>query len=197
MNRRFFLIGLTLLLVACQSKDQKKYISIPSLIETQIAHVDSSLYSITKYIYSGTDTIPSDTVYIRREEFREEAAEFLAILDLSLSKNAKRFKEESRYDELLKRVILTYLPLDANNEEWQKEEIMIKPDPATGDKVTAIIASKVRNNRNGLLQLEMLWLLDRSFQITRTSQLPGEPPVVTTAKVIWNDHNDYDAGTVQ
>jgi len=197
MNRRFFLIGLTLLLVACQSKDQKKYISIPSLIETQIAHVDSSLYSITKYIYSGTDTIPSDTVYIRREEFREEAAEFLAILDLSLSKNAKRFKEESRYDELLKRVILTYLPLDANNEEWQKEEIMIKPEPATGDKVTAIIASKVRNNRNGLLQLEMLWLLDRSFQITRTSQLPGEPPVVTTAKVIWNDHNDYDAGTVQ
>jgi hypothetical protein len=197
MNRRFFLIGLTLLLLACQSKDQKKYISIPSLIETQIAHVDSSLYSITKYIYSGTDTIPSDTVYIRREEFREEAAEFLAILDLSLSKNAKRFKEESRYDELLKRVILTYLPLDANNEEWQKEEIMIKPDPATGDKVTAIIASKVRNNRNGLLQLEMLWLLDRSFQITRTSQLPGEPPVVTTAKVIWNDHNDYDAGTVQ
>lgn len=197
MNRLFFLIGVMLFLVACQSKDQKKYISIPSLVEAQVSHVDSSLYSITKYIYKGTDTIPADTVYIRREEFRQEAAEFLDILDLSLSKNANRFKEESRYDELLERVILTYLPLDANNEEWQKEEIMVKPDPATGDKVTTIIASKVRNDRNGLLQLEMLWLLDRSFQITRTSQLPGEQPVVTTAKVIWNDYNDYDTGTVQ
>ncbi|NDB53803.1 MAG: hypothetical protein EB025_06965 [Chitinophagaceae bacterium] len=197
MKRLFFLIGVMLFLVACQSKDQKKYISIPSLVEAQVAHVDSSLYSITKYIYKGTDTIPADTVYIRREEFRQEAAEFLDILDLSLSKNANRFKEESRYDELLERVILTYLPLDANNEEWQKEEIMVKPDPATGDKVTTIIASKVRNNRNGLLQLEMLWLLDRSFQITRTSQLPGEQSVITTAKVIWNDYNDYDAGTVQ
>lgn len=197
MNRLFFLIGVALILVACQSKDQKRYISIPSMIEAQVVHVDSSLYSITKYIYKGTDTIPSDTFYIRREEFRQEAAAFLEILDLSLSKNAKRFKEESRYDELLDRVILTYLPLNANNEEWQKEEIMVKPDPATGDKVTTIIASKVRNNRNGLIHLEMLWLLDRSFQITRTSQLPGEQSVVTTAKVIWNDHNDYDARTVQ
>ncbi|MFM2116913.1 MAG: hypothetical protein RL316_103, partial [Bacteroidota bacterium] len=84
MKRLFFLIGVMLFLVACQSKDQKKYISIPSLVEAQVSHVDSSLYSITKYIYKGTDTIPADTVYIRREEFRQEAAEFLDILDLSL-----------------------------------------------------------------------------------------------------------------
>jgi hypothetical protein len=184
-----FLLLLTsvLLLVACQSTNQKKYVSIPSLIEAQVEKVDSSLYSITKYIYNGLDTIPTDTFYIRREEFRQEANEFLEILDLSLAKHANRFKEESRYDDLLKKVILTYTPLKPAQEDWQKEEIMIKPDLATGDKVTTILASKIRNNRNGLLELNLLWVMDERFQVIKTTQLPGEKPVVTTYKVIWNE----------
>lgn len=180
---------LFLILIACQSTPSKKYISIPSLIQEQVAHVDTSLYSITKYVYQGTDTLPSDTIYIPREEFKKAAADFLAILDLSIPSNARRFKEENRYDPLLERVILTYTPIKPNEEDWQKQEVMVKPDPATGDKVTTIIASKVQNNRNGLIQVEMLWLFDRSFQVTQTTQAPGKEPVITTYKVSWNDHS--------
>lgn len=182
-------ILLLLVLTACQSTPAKKYISIPSLIQEQVAHVDTSLYSITKYVYQGTDTLPSDTIYIPREEFKKAAAEFLAILDLSIPSNARRFKEENRYDPLLEVVFLTYTPIDPNQEDWQKEEVLVKPDPATGDKVTTILASKVQNNRNGLLQVEFLWLFDRSFQVTQTTQAPGKEPVITTYKVIWNDHS--------
>jgi hypothetical protein len=180
---------LLIILTACQSTPAKKYISIPSLIQEQVAHVDTSLYAITKYVYQGTDTLPSDTIYIPREEFKKAAADFLAILDLSIPSNARRFKEENRYDPLLERVILTYTPIKPNNEDWQKQELMVKPDPATGDKVTTIIASKIQNNRNGLIQVEMLWLFDRSFQVTQTTQAPGKEPVITTYKVIWNDHS--------
>jgi hypothetical protein len=180
---------LLIILTACQSTPAKKYISIPSLIQEQVAHVDTSLYAITKYVYQGTDTLPSDTIYIPREEFKKAAADFLAILDLSVPSNARRFKEENRYDPLLERVILSYTPLKPNEEDWQKQEVMVKPDPATGDKVTTIIASKVQNNRNGLIQVEMLWLFDRSFQVTQTTQAPGKEPVITTYKVIWNDHS--------
>ena len=180
---------LLIILTACQSTPAKKYISIPSLIQEQVAHVDTSLYAITKYVYQGTDTLPSDTIYIPREEFKKAAADFLAILDLSIPSNARRFKEENRYDPLLERVILSYTPLKPIEEDWQKQEVMVKPDPATGDKVTTIIASKVQNNRNGLVQVEMLWLFDRSFQVTQTTQAPGKDPVITTYKVIWNDHS--------
>ncbi|MFZ9695734.1 MAG: hypothetical protein ACO3AY_07675 [Chitinophagaceae bacterium] len=176
------------LLVACKG-EEKNYVSIPSLIEEQVAHIDTSLYSITKYIYKGTDTIPVDTFYIRREDFRNEAYAFLQLPDLSLSKLAKRFNEESRYDELLKRVILTYTPKNAKEEDWQKFEVMIAPEPATGDKVTTILANKVVNNRKGLLQEDMLWMMGHSFQVTRIAQLPGEEAVTTTYKVIWNDQN--------
>jgi hypothetical protein len=180
---------LLIILTACQSTPANKYISIPSLIQEQVAHVDTSLYAITKYVYQGTDTLPSDTIYIPREEFKKAAADFLAILDLSIPSNARRFKEENRYDPLLERVILTYTPIKPSNEDWQKQEVMVKPDPATGDKVTTIIASKIQNNRNGLIQVEMLWLFDRSFQVTQTTQAPGKEPVITTYKVIWNDHS--------
>jgi hypothetical protein len=180
---------LLIILTACQSTPANKYISIPSLIQEQVAHVDTSLYAITKYVYQGTDTLPSDTIYIPREEFKKAAADFLAILDLSIPSNARRFKEENRYDPLLERVILTYTPIKPSNEDWQKQEVMVKPDPATGDKVTTIIARKIQNNRNGLIQVEMLWLFDRSFQVTQTTQAPGKEPVITTYKVIWNDHS--------
>lgn len=178
---------LLILLIACKGGEEKNYVSIPSLIEEQVAHVDSSLYSITKYVYKGTDTIPADTFYIRREDFRNEAYAFLQLPDLSLSKLSNRFKEETRYDELLKRVILTYSPKNAKEEDWQKLEVMIAPEPATGDKVTTILANKVINSRKGLLQEDLLWIMDQSFQVTRIAQLPGEEAVTTTYKVIWNE----------
>lgn len=178
---------LILVLIACKGGSDKNYISIPSLIEEQVAHVDTSLYSITKYIFKGTDTIPSDTFYIRREDFRNEAFAFLQMPDLSLARFSKQFNEESRYDDMLKRVILTYTPKNAKEEEWQKLEVMIAPEPATGDKVTTILANKVKNDRKGLLQEDLLWIMDKSFQVTRIAQLPGEESVTTTYKVIWNE----------
>lgn len=183
----FSLSLLGIILVSCQGGDKKNYISIPSLIEEQVAHVDTSLYSITKFIYQGTDTLASDTFYIRREDFRNEADAFLQLPDLSLPKLAKRFNEESRYDDLLKRVILTYTPKNAKEEDWQKLEVMIAPEPATGDKVTTILANKVKNDRKGLLQEDLLWIMDKSFQVTRIAQLPGEESVTSTYKVIWNE----------
>jgi hypothetical protein len=58
---------------------------------------------------------------------------------------------------------------------------------AEGDKVTAILATKVVNDRNGLRQEELLWLIDKSFTIVRTTQLPGQPAELITTKVSWNE----------
>lgn len=175
--------------MACKNNTapSQNFISIPSLIEAQVAHVDTSLYSITRYDYRGTDSIAFDTLYIPREQFRKEGAAFLSLPDLSMARYAKRFYEESRYDELLKKVIVSYLPIDSKNEEVQKEEVHVSPSVAEGDKVTTILASKVINDRNGLRQEELLWLIDKSFTIVRTTQLPGQPAQLITTKVIWNE----------
>ena len=178
--------------IACKDNkeqvEEKNFISVLSLIEQQVAHVDTSLYAITKFVFA--DSLHVDTFYIRREEFRTVAKDFLEIPDLSVKKIANRYKEETRFDELLNRVIISYLPLNPEKEEIQKQELFVTPNIATGDKVNTILISRVINNRDGFLQKEMLWQMDKSFQVVTTTQKPGEPEVITTTKVTWNENDE-------
>lgn len=198
MNNRQSLIPLLIgsiliLLVSCKGKkkeaETKKYISIPSLVKEQVAHVDTSLYAIRKIVI--TDSLHSDTLFIRREDFREAAKEFLSIPDLSDKKVAKRYLEATPiFDENLNRVIITYTPVDPVKEEINKMELLVTPGTLEGDKVTSIIITSLVNNRKGFLKKEMLWQMDRSFQVVATSQLPGEPEKTITTKVTWNEEAD-------
>jgi hypothetical protein len=161
-------------LIACKTKKKvqvKKFISVLSLIESQVAGVDTSLYSIIKIVQ--TDTLPGDTVFIAREEFRAAAKDFLSIPDLSDKKVAKRYKEETLFDETLNRVIITYTP-----------------NVITGDRVNNIIITRVISNKDSAMTQNMLWQMDKSFQVATTAQKPGKPEITTTVKVIWNEAND-------
>ena len=177
---------------ACRQKkkeDDKKFISVLSLIKKQVAHVDTALYSIMKVVY--IDTLHSDTTYIPREEFETVAKDFLDIPDLSDKKVANRYKEEpARYDELLNRVIITYTPLNPEKEEIKSQEILVTPNQAAGDKVNNIIIIREISNKDSFLQKRMLWQMDKSFQIVTTSQKPGKPEITTTTKVTWNEDSE-------
>ena len=188
----FLLPGLLLVtLLSCKQKpkeEEKKFISVLSLIEKQVAHIDTSLYAITKVVY--TDSLHCDTTYIKREDFRTVAKEFLDIPDLSEKKVAKKYKEETLYDEMLNRVVITYAPINDGDEEIKKQELHVTPNVATGDKVNNIIIKRVINNRDGYSQKDMLWQMDKSFQIVTTTRQPGQPEIITTTKVTWNEDSD-------
>lgn len=175
--------------VACKQKKnepEKKFISIVSLIRKQVAHIDTSLYSIMKVVYS--DSLHSDTTYIPREQFADIAKEFLDIPDLSDKKVAVRYKEDPAiHDEMLNRVILTYTPVAPEKEEVKKQELLATPIPGADAKVNNIIIIREISNRDSFLQKKMLWQLDKSFQIVTTSQKPGKPEVTITTKVSWNE----------
>ena len=178
------------ILTACNDKKEsdKKFISVYSLIKSQVDHIDTSLYSIMKLVSS--DTLPPDTSYVSRENFATEAKEFLELPDLANPKIAKRFREVApRYDEFLNRVVFTYLPVDSIKEEYKSIELTITPNVATGDKVRNIFATRVINNRDSFMKKNMLWLMDRSFQVTTILQKPGLPETTTTTKLIWNEEN--------
>ena len=191
MRKVLSIIAILMMFIhACKDEDtenKKKFISVLSLIKQQVAHVDTSLYAITQYVYK--DSLHIDTSFIRREDFRSVANDFLGIPDLSVNKIARKYKDETMYDETLNRVIISYTPLNAAKEEIQKQEITVTPNMATGDKVNTILISRVINNRDGFLQKEMLWQMDKSFQIITTTQKPGEPEIITTTKVTWNEEN--------
>ena len=40
------------------------------------------------------------------------------------------------------------------------------------------------------MKQNMLWLMDKSFQVATTIQKPGKPEKTTTVKVAWNEGDD-------
>jgi len=194
--KKMFLAGFTLIalfLFSCKEKkkaESKGFISVVSLIEKQVAHVDTALYSIVQVITK--DSLHADTNYIPREKFRETAREFLELPDLTNPEVAARFKEDKMYDTLFRRVIITYTPLDLKKEEFKKIELLISQEIKEdgSNKVTNIIADRIINNRDGFLQKKMLWQTDRSFLIVTSTQQPGQPEITSTNRVTWNEENN-------
>jgi len=177
-----------LALNSCKEKpkeEEKKFISVLSLIEKQVAHIDTSLYPIIKIEY--TDSLHKDTTYINRENFRAVAKDFLDIPDLSEQKVARKYKEETMYDNLLNRVIIIYSLIKDEDMEIKKQELQVTPNIATGDQVNNIIINRVINNRDGYLEKKMLWQMDKCFQVITTTRKPGEKEIITTTKVTWNE----------
>lgn len=181
--------------VACKQKrsaenkqdEKESFFPVLSFIQSQVAHIDTSLYPIRKITF--IDSTHSDTVFVQREEFRSLAKDFLEIPDLADKKYQKRYTEEKLFDETLNRVIISYKPREPDKEEVQKQDVLIAPDPS-GDKVNSIFIDKVISNRDSFLQKNMLWQVDKSFQVTTTAQKPGHPETISIMKVTWGEDED-------
>lgn len=183
------------ILFSCKEKKKvenaPKLTPVLSFIQSQVAHVDTSLYSIRKVTLGEAGG--GDTVYFPREEFRNLAGDFLSIPDLMEEKYEGRYTKESRFDETLNRLIITMLPVDPEEEDIQREEVLIEPNPS-GDRIAAIIIDLVKSNRDSSIQKRMLWLVDESFQVATTRQLKAQPETTTTYRVIWNEpEQPYEA----
>lgn len=174
--------------IACKQKEKsngEKFFPVLSFLQSQVADIDTSLYSIRKLVY--VDSLKTDTIYIPREQFREAAKDFLSIPDLSSAKYQDRYTEEKQFDETLNRVVLIYTPLKPDKEEIQRQEVLIKPDPS-GDKITNIIINQVVNTKDSLVQKRLLWKVGESFQILNIKQLKGQPETTSTVKITWGEN---------
>ncbi len=175
------------LLVSCSDDKEKppppKLFPVISYIKSQVAHVDTSLYPIMKITQIGD---AFDTVFYKREEFKDLAREFTNLPDLTDSDYDGRYTKESTFDETMGVLIITMLPLEPNEENIQRQEVVIRPDPS-GDRVSSIIINHVVNNRDSSVLKRMLWVVDESFQVTTIRQLKAQPEMTTTYRVVWNE----------
>ena len=174
--------------LGCKDKEKKvepkeKYFPVLSYIQSQVADVDTSVYSIMRIVF--VDTSRKDTTYLKREEFADAARDFLSLPDLAKPEYHDRFKEENNYDETLGRVMMIYSPVKISEEVIQREEILIKPGPP--DQVSSIFITTSQNNKDSSIEKKMLWNVDQSFQVTTIKQYPGQPEITSTIKVSWNE----------
>ena len=185
---KILVISTIVFIISCKQKIKKteSFISVVSLIKKEVAHIDTSLYSIRKIVL--IDSTHSDTSFIPREQFANAAKDFLDIPDLSDPKVAIRYKNEPvLMEEMMNRVIITYLPINPEKEEVKRQELLATPLIGQDAKINNIIILREISNRDSFLQKKMLWQMGKSFQVVTTSQKPGKPEIQTTTKVTWNE----------
>lgn len=182
------ILAATLLFTACKNGTKEpvpKYISVISLIKAQVAHIDTSLYTIIRL--DVKDSLHTDTTYIRREDFAAEAREFLTIPDLSEKKAARRFKSEILYDASIGRASVTYTPTNPKTEEVQIQQLSVDPLAGSNDNVKSIYIRKETSNRDSSVQKTMFWQMNKSFQVTTVIQKPAQPAITIKKEVLWRE----------
>ena len=187
MKKYLFLFSTIMIVFACKNKKKESLFPVLSFIKSQVAHVDTSLYPIKKITWM--DSTHTDTTYVKREEFRSLAKDFLKIPDLTDKKFRNLYTEEKFYDEGLNQVILTCKPKDPDAVSIQRQEVLITPDPS-GDKVKSIIIDLSITNKDSSVQKRMLWRVDQSFQVATIIQKNGQAEITSIMKVAWDEKDN-------
>jgi hypothetical protein len=190
MIKSFWLILLTVVIVfACKRKEKDKpgnndYLPVNSFILSQVKHVDTSMYPIMKAEKMNSDST-WDTTFVKREDFRKLAEDFLTVPDLTDISIGKDYKEDKFLDNDLNRVVVTYTPLK-DNLEIIKEEVVIAQGNAGSDRIHSIIIEKIKDGKDSTIHKRLLWQTDEKFQVVTLVEKNGQPVATKTTEVTWN-----------
>lgn len=187
MKLIFVALGFGILIAGCNHKNKEEennnFFPVLSFLKSQVKDIDTSVYPLMKIV--TVDSV-SDTSYIKREQFRAYANDFLSIPDISSKDLKDEYTETKLYDETLGRAVFTYLPKKPEA-PIRREEVMIEPDNQTGGKVKSIFISRLINNKDSTVEKKMYWQVDKRFQIATIVQKPNEAEKVQVLQIIWND----------
>jgi len=186
---KWLLLTLLPFAFSCKSKsneeatDAEPYFPIKSYIESQIAHVDTSLYTIQRI---ETQNNRSDTTVIPREEFKKQAQDFLEIPDITKNKWRDDYEEFKTFDEDLQSAIISYRSKEGDA-EVRRQEVIIKPNAAEGDQVKTIFIDRNFEEGSSSIQQKLLWEVNKWFRIVTITQKPNQPEQIKTVQVIWKE----------
>jgi len=174
------------ILFYCSCK-QKKNDVFPAIdfIRGQIANVDTSVFRILKLVPTTDSTY--DTTYVKREDFKRLAKDFLETPDISKKFDGKYTEERMMNNELgLAVFIATTRDEDL---EVRRQEVRILPDPPN-DKVKSIYIERLMGDKDSSVLKRMTWYADRRFQIITITQKKNEEEKTSVMLVVWNDQGD-------
>src|SRR5947207_2566325 len=157
-----FFLPLLFIGLLCDGCKQKKNDVFPALdfIKSQIADVDTSVYPIMKLIPLSDTTY--DTTYVKRDDFKMLAKDFIETPDIS-KKFGGKYTEERMMSNELGQALFIATPKDKTL-EVQREEVRIVPNPPN-DRVKSVYIEKFLSNNDSSVIKRMTWYTDKKFQV--------------------------------
>ena len=186
MNKTLFPLALLGFLFSCSDKKEKEnsFFPVLSFINSQVAHVDTSVYSIIKVVSRNGN---HDTQYIRREDFRKEASDFLNLPDISKGDEAEAYNESQVFVQDLNLVSLSYTPKEIDEDtEIRRQEVMITPGAAESDNVKTIFIDRWKEYDDSTVQKVMTWEVGQGFEIKKRVRKNGGTDQLERTTVKWS-----------
>ena len=166
------------------SGEEGAFFPVVSYLKGQVAHVDTSLYTLIQINKSGNAV---DTVYIRREDFKNLSKPFTSLPDITTGNLKKKYNESRLYDETLDRFIITYTPKKADEElEVLRQDVVITPNTGSGDQVESVYIERLVAAGDSTVQQKMNWEVSKGFTIHSIIQKKAAPEKLQTTEVIWS-----------
>lgn len=191
MKKQLVLKFFVALAIGCLGCKQKKNDVFPALdfIKGQVAHVDTSIYSIIKLVPVTDSTY--DTTYVKREQFRDLAKDFLETPDIS-KKFGGKYAEERMMNNELGLAVFIATPKD-DDLEVRRQEVRIEPGESSGsnDKIKSVYIEKFKNYKDSSITKRMTWYTDSRFQIVTIAQKGNEKEKTSVMEVVWNNQENY------
>ena len=173
-----------LLISACKNKNKatdETPISAVSIIQGQINHLDTSLYQFTRY---ETVNGKTDTNWIKREEAKQLAADFLSMPDITQKGYFSQYTEERLIDASLNTLSIT-ATAKKEDAEIQRQIIIINLDQTAEGKVSSIYIDRYKQIKDSLTEQKLFWEIDKFFQIGNIIQVKDQPEKSQLLKVAW------------
>ncbi len=163
-----------------EKKDTSKYFPVLSYLQSQVKHLDTSLFRFSK-IETGLDT-----VIINRSEIRKYAKDFLEVPDITKSEYGSDYRETNMYDSSLGMVVMSYLA-DDEDLDYPRQEVQVIPSFGGNDQVKTIYIEKVEEEGKTTIEKKMIWEVNQYFQVRTITHKPNEPEKIHDLKIIWQD----------
>lgn len=173
------------LLSSCSEKKKNDFFPVLSFLQSQVKQVDTSLFNIQKIIPLTDST--ADTTSIPREKFREEAAAFLSIPDLTQGKYTNQYDSREGFEEEINRATLAYYPKPGSKGlEILRQEVSILPTQSGNDQVKSLYIERVIESKDSTILQKLFWTTDQSFKEVNIIQKTGHPDRIIQKELVWN-----------
>jgi hypothetical protein len=198
MNRLLIALVISCSVLACKSKKEEKpevpaanFFPVKDYLNGQVARLDTSDYSFLKI--ETRDGI-SDTTTIKNTEVRQYAKDFLEVPDISSKELKDDYEITHLYDDELEAFAFTFTTKE--DHPVRSEHVVLDPAPNAEGKndIRSIFIDMWQSGNNASIRKNMLWEANKSFQVTTTTEAPGQTESTKRIRIVWNGFEDKTAG---
>jgi len=189
MKRIVIASFLGILMISCKSKKPKNADTpvanffVSDYLKGQIARLDTAHILFLK-IETSDGRI--DTSTVTNKEAKQYAKDFMELPDIAVEGVRDDYEVSHLYDDLQEAFVFTYITRE--DHPVTRQDVTVEPQMNAAGKndIRSVYVDYLNKRDDSMIRKNLLWEADKNFQVTTTTEVPGQPEKIKKIKIVWN-----------